>query len=451
MQASDRSPQKAELLINPIGELVTCPAADLPLRRVQLGQLQRIKDAAVAVAGGKIIAYGKSADVLKSVAVDSQTETIDATHRLVSPGLIDTHTHLVFAGNRAKEFVLRAQGKTYEEIALAGGGILASVRSTREATFQELLDSARLRLARMIEHGTTTCEIKTGYGLDLETEMKLLDVIFKAQEEQSVRIVPTFMAAHAIPIDQSEEDYAKTIVQKMLPEVVKKIRAKGYTTEPYRPASSWDQIEQPRCFIDVFCDRGYFSVTHSRTLLEAGKKAGLVPRIHADEFVSLGGTKLAVEIGAQGVDHLLKISAEDIALLAGSATAAVILPGTSFYLNLPEHAPVRSMIESGVFVCLGSDFNAGSCSIFSLPMILALACLHLKLTPEEALNCLTVNAAFMLGLGKQVGQIRNGYRADITVYDVTCLEEIAANIGWNPVVAVIKDGKLVHSSELMKD
>ena len=448
MQASDRSPLKAELLINPIGELVTCPAVDVPLRGRQLGQLQRVSDAAIAVAGGRIIAHGKSGDVLKNVVVDANTRTIEAAGRLVSPGLIDTHTHLVFAGNRANEFVLRTQGKTYEEIALAGGGILASVRATREATAEELFDSARVRLARLLAHGTTTCEIKTGYGLDLETELKLLEVILKLEHGQPIRIVPTFMAAHAVPAGESEEKYARDIVERMLPAVVKKLQASGYTTESNPTACAWDQIAQPRCFIDVFCDRGYFSVSNSRYILEAGKSAGLVPRIHADEFVNLGATKLAVEVGAAAADHLLKISSEDIARLAKSSTAAVILPGTSFYLNLPERAPARSMIEAGAFVCLGSDFNPGSCCIFSLPMILGLACLHLKMTPEEALNCLTVNAAFMLGLGKQLGQIRNGYRADITIYDVPCLDEIAANIGWNPVAATIKDGKLVHKVEL---
>jgi imidazolonepropionase len=435
---------KAELLVNPIGELVTCAPTDGPLRGLALGRLVKTKQAAIAVAGGKIIASGTSAEVLDRVTVDAKTKRIEAADKLVTPGLVDPHTHLVFAGNRANEFVLRSQGKSYEDIAAAGGGILATVQATRQASSQELLELAHLRLARLLAHGTTTCEIKTGYGLDLKTEMKLLEVICQLQVEQAVRIIPTFMAAHAVPPGESENHYVEKVIEEMLPAVVKLVRDHGYRTNQFDAAADNYERINNRCFIDVFCDRGYFSVSNSRRLLEAGKKAGLAPRIHADEFANLGATRLAVELGAAAADHLLKTSDEEIRLLAKSDTAAVILPGTSFYLHLKEHAPARTMIDQGVWTCLGSDFNPGSCNIFSLPMILGLACLHLQLTPEEALNCLTVNAAFMLGLGDQVGQIRDGYRADITIYDVSCLEEVAANIGWNPVIATIKDGRLVH-------
>lgn len=444
MQANNKSRLKAELLINPIGELVSCAPTDEPLRGRALGGLTRTRGAAIAVAEGKIIASGKSSEVLKRVTADAQTRYIDAGDRLVTPGLVDPHTHLVFAGNRANEFVMRSQGKTYEDIAAAGGGILATVNATKQATFEELLKLAKLRMRHLLAHGTTTCEIKTGYGLELKSELKLLEVIFALQKEQPIKIVPTFMAAHAVPPGESEAHYVEKIIEEMLPAVVKLVRDKGYRTDRYEPASDKHERLRNRCFVDVFCDRGYFSVANSRRILEAGKEAGLAPRLHADEFVNLGATRLAVDSGAAAVDHLLKISSEEIALLAKSDTAAVILPGTSFYLNLKEHAPVRTMIEQGAWVCLGSDFNPGTSTIFSLPMILGLACLHLQLTPEEALNCLTVNAAFMLGLGDQVGQIRDGYRADITIYDVSCLEEIAANIGWNPVVATIKDGRLVY-------
>jgi len=440
---------KATLLINPIGELATCFPTNAPVRGLAMRQVSRIKDAAVAVADGMIIACGRSSDVLGRVKVESDTKVLDATNKLVTPGLIDPHTHLVFAGNRADEFVRRCQGESYKEIAESGGGILASVRATRQAHFRELVELALLRLSRLLAHGTTTCEIKTGYGLDLASEIKLLQVILHLSDSQPVGIVPTFMAAHAVPPGKSKAEYVREVVDLILPEAAK-VWSKHVRKSELNPTDKGlsKSILEPRCFIDVFCDQGYFSVEEARDILEAGVKLGFSPRIHANEFADLGGIKLAVDLKAVSVDHLLTVSPEEISLLAESNIACVILPGTSFCLDLKKHAPAKKLIAQGGWICLGSDFNPGTCPIFALPTILALACLNLKLTPEEALVALTVNPAFLLGLGDRIGQIREGYQADITIYDVACLEEVPYSIGRNPVLHTIKKGR-IWSGELI--
>lgn len=438
-----RNKLKAELLVDRIGELVCGPPTASPLRGAALNHLVRVKDAAIAVADGKIIAAGQRDEVVQKVAVDQSTKRLNAEGRLATPGLIDPHTHLVFAGNRANELIMRSQGKSYEDIAAAGGGILASVKATREATFEELVQLARLRLKRSREHGTTSCEIKTGYGLDTASELKLLKVIIHLAQIERTRITATFLAAHAVPVGKTSEQYTGEIIKDMLPAVAKLVDEENRSGKAALVSLRSTKDQFRRCFVDVFCDRGYFSVEESRRILQAGKKLGLSPRIHADEFANLGATRLGIELEALAVDHLLKISEEEIALLARSNTAAVLLPGTSFYLNLKDHAPARALIDQGAWVCLGSDFNPGSCHIFSLPFIFGLANLNLHMTVAEALNALTINAAFLLGLGDQVGQIQEGYRADIVIYDLNCLEEIAYNIGFNPVATTIIDGEVV--------
>ncbi len=423
---------KLDLLIHPIGELATPDIAEGPARGNKMHSgVKRLKNAAIAIGANQILAAGEADEVLSEFQPTGTTTVIDASNNLVTPGLVDSHTHLIFAGNRANEFTMRCQGKSYKEIAEAGGGIVASMRATRGASVEQLVELGRQRLRRMLEAGTTTCEVKTGYGLDKESELRMLEAIYILRREQPIELVPTFMPAHAFPPGVDRAEYVREIIDDMLPSAVR-------VSEKYRRPG--DDL-----FVDVFCDEGYFTLDDTRRIFEAGARLGLKPRVHADEFKNLGASRLAAEIGAASADHLLNISDEEIALFAAGDTIAVVLPGTSFFLNLPHHAPARKMIEAGVPLAVGSDFNPGSCHIFSLPLIYGLACLHLKLTPEEALSALTVNAAYAVGRGGTVGQLTRGRQADITIYDVQSLEEIPYNLGQNPVSRTIKAGKLVHT------
>lgn len=426
-----------DLLISPIGELVTAESYDGPVRGEEMRDVKRIKNAAIAISGGQIIAVGGADEIRHVVHTDETTEIIDARDSLVTPGLVDAHTHLIFDGNRADEFVMRSQGKTYTEIAAAGGGIVKSMRATQDADVERLVALGRRRVERMLESGTTAMEVKTGYGLETESELRMLQAIYRLKSESVLDIVPTFMAAHAIPPGRDREGYVDEVVSDMLPRVV------AMAEQEAKHAGVHVSHMMP--YIDVFCDRGYFTLEDTRKIFEAAIKLGFKPRVHSDEFVNLGATTLAVELGAASADHLLNISDEEIGLMAKSSTVAVLLPGTSFYLNLSDHAPARKMIEEGVAVALATDYNPGSCHISSLPFIWGLACLHLKMLPEEALTALTVNGAWAIGLGSNIGQLRPGYFADVTIYDVKQLEEVPYNIGWNPVKQVLKKGKTVYS------
>ncbi len=428
-QGSSSDARKTTMVIHSIGELAIPPIGkNGAIHGKEMANVARHKNAAIAIAGEKIVAIGSSDELLKEHGKTKDIELVDAGGKLVTPGLVDPHTHLIFAGNRANEFIMRCQGKTYTEIAEAGGGIVASMRATRSATADELAKSGLLRLQRMLQSGTTTCEVKTGYGLDAQSELAMLQAIYQLREQQPVELIATFMPAHAVPPGADRESYVQEIIDDMLSRAAQLSKQHG--------------ADAP--IIDVFCDRGYFTLEDTRKIFVAAQALGMPTKVHADEFVNLGATKLAVEHQSLSADHLLNVSDEEIAQLASSSTVAVLLPGTSFYLNLAEHAPARKMIESGVAVALGSDFNPGSCHIFSLPLIWGLACLHLRMTPEEVLTALTVNSAYAIGAGDKVGQIAPGYQADITIYDVQTIEEVPYNLGWNPVNTTIKKGSIVH-------
>lgn len=420
---------KATMIVHSIGELAIPPGNKTgAVHGKDMSSVTRHKDAAIVIAGEKIVAIGSSKEILREHGSGDDIQLVDATGMLVTPGLVDPHTHLIFGGNRANEFIMRCQGKTYTEIAEAGGGIVASMRATRNATAEQLAKVGLKRLQRMLQAGTTTCEIKTGYGLDANSELAMLEAIYQLSEQQPVELIATFMPAHAVPPGEDRDEYVQQIVDNMLSRASELSQKHG--------------ADAP--IIDVFCDRGYFTLDDTRKIFVAAQALGMPTKVHSDEFVNLGATKLAVEHKSLSADHLLNVSDEEIAKLGASETVAVLLPGTSFYLNLTEHAPARKMIENGVAVALGSDFNPGSCHIFSLPLIWGLACLHLRMTPEEALTALTVNAAYAIGAGDKVGQIAPGYQADITIYDVQSIEEVPYNLGWNPVAMTIKKGAIVH-------
>ncbi len=425
---SAKARTKVDLIVHPIAEMVTAIASDEPLHGAEMSNLTRIKNAAIAVNNGVFVHCGEADEVLQAVELKDGGRKIDASDKVVLPGFVDPHTHLVFAGNRANEFLMRCQGRSYQEIAKAGGGIVASMNATRTATVEQLIESGKKRLQKMLAHGTTTCEVKTGYGLSSDSELNMMRAIFKLSKAQPLELVPTFMPAHAFPPDHERGEYLRSIKQDMLPALSKMVKEENISDTVYQ---------------DAFCDEGYFTLAETRDILQEGLKYGFHPKVHADEFVNLGASSMAVELKAASADHLLNISASEIALMAASDTVAVLLPGTSFFLNLKEHAAARAMVDAGVAVAIGTDYNPGSCHIYSMPFIIGLACLHLKLTLAEAICAATVNSAFALGRGKTIGQLKSQYQADFLVLDISSVEELPYNMTANPVSMVFKKGELV--------
>ena len=432
MSAESQSKTQVDLLVHPIGELATAIASSEPLHGAEMATISRTKDAAIAIADGKFVHCGPADEVLAQVELRDGGVRVDASGKLVTAGFVDAHTHIVFAGNRANEFVMRCQGRSYQEIAKAGGGIVASMSATQKASVDELVQLGNRRLTKMLASGTTACEIKTGYGLSKDSELNMMRAIFSLMQTHSMDIVPTFMPAHAFPPGVDRKEYLRSIKQDMLPELAKIAKDGGFSTR--------------QIFQDVFCDEGYFTLDETRDILQAGIEHGFQPKVHADEFVNLGATALAVELHAASADHLLNVSESEMELLASSDTVAVLLPGTSFFLNLAEHAHARAMLDKGVAIAIGTDFNPGSSHISSMPFIIGLACLTLRLSLAEALTAATVNAAFAIGLGDRVGQIKPGFQADFLIHDLGSLEELPYNMTANPVSSVYKRGTLVHQN-----
>jgi imidazolonepropionase len=426
MSADSKKKQAVDMIVHPIGDLVSSVASDEPLHGAEMGNIVRVSNGALAIDNGKFVHCGEADEVLAQVELKAGGTKIDATGKVVVPGFVDPHTHLVFAGNRANEFLMRCQGRSYQEIARAGGGIVASMNASRHATVDELVELGQKRLAGMLAHGTTSCEVKTGYGLSLESELNMMKAIFRLNKMQPVELVPTFMPAHAFPPDMDHKEYIRIIKQEMLPALAELAKSEG--------------VNPHDVYHDVFCDEGYFSLDETREILEAGIELGFRPKVHSDEFVNLGATSLAVELHASSADHLLNISDAEISLMAGSNTVAVLLPGTSFFLNLQAHAAARAMIDRGVSVAIGSDYNPGSCHIYSMPFIIGLSCLHLGMTLTEALCAATVNSAFALGRGNVIGQLKPDYQADFLVLNLASLEELPYNMVVNPVEKVFKKG-----------
>ena len=366
-------------------------------------------------------------DCIESIGSGSADTIIDCKGKLVTPGFVDSHTHLIFNNLRTQEHQMRLSGATYEEIADNGGGIVSSVESVQSATPKELFNIAIPRLDRFISMGTTTIEAKSGYGLNTDSELKSLKVISKLSEKHAIDIIPTFMGAHAFPVEyeNKKEDYVDLVINEMIPEVEKQGIAK---------------------FIDVFCEEGYFDIDQSKRILQAGKSAGLKPRVHADEFHNFGASFMAGEIGAVSADHLMKIDGKGIRSLKNNNVVATLLPGTTFFLNKDSYAPARELIEEGVTVALATDFNPGSCHIQSMPFIITLAVMKLQMTIEEAFLAATLNGAKALGLQNEIGSIAIGKKADLIIWDISKLPEIPYYVSNHPIRHVIKNGKLVFGS-----
>jgi imidazolonepropionase len=348
---------------------------------------------------------------------------IDCHDRVVLPGFIDPHTHLVFGGWRQNEFEMRLAGKTYKEIAEAGGGILSTVIHTRLATEDELYNRALERLHEMISWGTTTVEAKSGYGLDTGTELRMLRVAHRLGELGFCRVVPTFMGAHSVPKRTDKSDYVRLVIEEMLPAVEKQGIAR---------------------FCDVFCENFVFNAAESTRILQAGKKHGLVPTVHADEIESSGGAEVAAKVGAASASHLLQPSDAGLAAMAQAGVVAVLLPGTCFFLREAHKSPVAKMRELGIVMAIATDFNPGSCPMLAQPIAAQFGCIHYGMTTEEALRGVTVNAARALRLDSEVGTLEPGKAADIVVTDVPDYRHIVYRLGHNPVFMTIRDGRVVH-------
>ena len=420
----------ADLIISNIGQLVTCAASGKPKRGEAMRDVGKIEGGAVAIKEGKILSVGNSEQLVREF---QAADEIDAGGKLVCPGFVDPHTHIVYAGDRLNEFELKIKGAEYLEILESGGGIISTVRETRAATVEKLIELGRQRLDKMLACGTTTCEIKTGYGLDAETELKMLDVIAELARTSTVDVVPTFLAAHAVPpeFNNNSEKYVNLICDTMLSEAWKWfVGSTFYGKTPF--------------FCDVFCEKGAFTLTQTKKILETAKSLGFRLKAHVDEFSNLGGSRLAIGMGATSIDHLDAISDEEIKLLAGSTTIGIVTPTVNFNFGSGQFADARKLIDAGCAVAVSTDYNPGSAPCPSQPMAMAIGCRYQKLLPAEALNAATINAAYAIGLGDKVGSLEVGKRADLLIIDADDHRQIANEFGGNLVSAVIKNGKKIN-------
>lgn len=409
----------ASQLVTPVGG---------PQRGRDLGRLEVIPDGGLLMRGGEIAAVGRSVDLLAAYPDEPR---LDARGRAVLPGLVDPHTHLVFAGDRAAEFEMRLQGKTYLEIMAAGGGIVSTVRATRRAGVDALVDAARVRARAMLRNGTTTAEAKTGYGLETASELRQMEALLRLDAEGPLEIVPTFLGAHAIPEEFRGDPggFTRQVCAEMLPAL----------------RAWWGAQASGRRlpYVDVFCETGAFTLEQSREILETAARLGFPLKIHADEFDNLGGAALAADLGAASADHLVKTSPEDIAALARSNTVAVALPCTPFGLAEGHYTPARAILEAGGLLALASDLNPGTAWCESMQFVMALACRMLRLTPAEALAAATINAAAAIGLESRIGSLEAGKQADVLILSVEDYRHLAYRFGGNLVDTVIKRGEVV--------
>lgn len=415
--------RSADLVVAGCRELLTC-AGPLPKRGRALGEVGLVENGWVASSKGVIVYAGDESGFLAGVAPGPGAVTVDGRGLVALPGFVDAHTHLPFAGDRAREFGLRIQGWTYQQLAERGMGIQTTVKATRAASLDDLVALSLKRLDRMLLHGTTTVEAKSGYGLNLEDEIKQLEALRDAAALHPVDVVPTFMGAHEVPPEfrDRREEYIALLIDTIIPETGRRGLAE---------------------FFDIFSEPGVFSIEETRRLVEAAKAAGFKIKVHADEFVSQGGAELAAEVGAVSAEHLIAISDEGIAKLAASDTAAILLPGVPFFLMMAKRAPARRLIDAGAAVALATDFNPGSSHILSMPFILQLGVFTLGLTVEEAVNACTGNAAYAVRRHETVGTLEEGKKMDLLLCDVPDHVSLAYEAGRNPVRTVIKNGKVV--------
>ncbi len=406
-------------------QLLTLAGPPGPRRGKSLAELGIIPQGAILTLGAHILEVDPTR-ALEAKARRLKAEAIDCRGSVVMPGFVDSHTHLVFAGSRVGEYEARLRGQTYEEIARAGGGIKLSAQRVRQASVDALVRQAQGFLEQFAAHGTTTLEVKSGYGLEAAQELKLLEVIRRLRKSSRLELVPTLLAAHALPAEYSgrSDDYIESVIRDLIPAVARKKLAE---------------------FIDGFCDRGAFSVAQCRRVLAAGKQQGLIPRLHAEQLTRTGAVRLAVELEAASADHLDKLSSADIRALGRSDVIATLLPGANFHLGLEHYPPARKLIEAGAIVALATDFNPGTSPTVNMQFILSVACSALRMTPAEAIAAATLNGAWALRRGDRLGSLQPGKQADLIVMDVSDYREIPYYFGVNHCWITVKAGTVVSS------
>jgi len=409
------------LWIKHASQLVTVAGENGPRIREAMSDLGLIEDGSLWIEHGEIVSVGTTSELEALYGErEKEADIVDATGRLVTPGLVDPHTHIAYGGSREREFEMRLEGATYMELMNAGGGIHATTRMTREATEDELVAQTKRRLDSFLAHGVTTVEGKSGYGLNSETELKQLRAMKRLNESHPIDLVATFMGGHAVPQEYKgrEEEYINVLVDEMLPRVAE---------------------EKLAVFNDVFCEVGVFTPEQSERILEAGKKLGLIPKIHADEIESYGGAELAAKVGAISAEHLLKASDEGVRLMAEAGVIACLLPATALYLR-EEAAKGRAMIDAGVAVAISTDCNPGSSPTTSMPLVMNLACISMRMTPAEALVAATINAACAIQMQERVGSLEVGKQGDVVMWNVSNYQELQYLFGVNHVGSVWKKG-----------
>ena len=417
------------MLIHSASQLLTL--AGPPQRGQDLGNLHIIEDGAVLIRDGSILAVGETKQLLSTYPAEP---TFNAAGRVVMPGFVDPHTHLIWVGDRAAEFEVRLQGKTYMEILAAGGGILSTVRATREASLETMIDQTRSRLHSMLIHGTTTAEAKTGYGLEIGTELRMLQALIALDQEGPLDLAITFLGAHAIPPEFKDDadGFTNYICEDMLPAVHTWWSAQRSVTEKPFP---------PHPFVDVFCETGAFDLDQSRRILQSAKDLGFPLKIHADEFDNLGGAALGASLGANSADHLVATSADDIQALAESDTVAVALPCTPFGLAEQHYTPAIDILNAGGLLAIATDLNPGTAWCESMQFAIALACRYMQLTPSQAIAAATINAAAAINRADRIGSLEPGKQADLLVLDLPDYRHLGYRFGTNLVHTVFKKGK----------
>jgi imidazolonepropionase len=480
---------KVDLIIHNAGQLVTCASEGKPKRLADMRDVGIIENGAIAIADGKIVGVRKSKEIHEQFESEN---VVDALGKVVCPAFVEPHTHVVFAGNRLDEFELKIKGADYLEILENGGGILSTVRQTREASLKVLVEQTLKRLDNLLESGVATCEVKTGYGLDTETELKMLAAIFTLDKIHPVDLIPTFLPAHAVPPEFAEvqnpkskvqsrsDDYVDLICNEMLPsamrlfilakldfekiksrmeeeieskiaERIKLQEAEGQTAGIGSYVFSESELQTAwqnnPFFIDVFCEKNAFNLKQSKRVLEAGRRFGMKIKAHVDEFTNLGAARMAIELGATSIDHLDATSDEEIALLANSDTIGIVTPTVNFNFGSADFADARKMIDAGCAIAVSTDYNPGSAPCPSPSLAMAIACRYQKLLPSEAFNAITINAAFAVGLGDKIGSLEIDKQADILILDAADYREPTYEFGGNFVEKVIKNGQIVSSQK----
>lgn len=424
------------LLIKNIKQLVTCGGrSKIPKSGKKQSDIGLIEDGNIFIEKGKISFAGRKNELKNFLSsnTDTKYEIIDASDKVVMPGFVDSHTHFVFAGSRENEYEMRLAGKSYQDIAKAGGGIISTVKAVRDTPKKELRKLAEDRLEKFVKYGTTTIEGKSGYGLDLGNEIKTLEIMKELNTENKfdLDIVSTFLGAHSVPQGKTKSEYIKEVCHSMIPIVAK---------------------ENLAAFIDIFIEKNYFDIEDADLLFTMGKRFGLIPKLHTDQFYSVGGTDAAIKHGAVSVDHLEVLSDEDISKLVkynktkgNRKIIATVLPGVSYFLDIP-YAPARELINNNIPIALATDFNPGSCMTENMQMIMSLASLKLKMSAEEIINAVTVNAAYALMMEDKAGSIETGKQADLLIFNMPSYKYLFYNFGVNNLETVIKKGKVIYTA-----